>query len=446
MTVLQPPQPADLVVSAAWVVPVLPRGASYRDCACVIRDGRILDLLPREEAARRYQATETRDLPNSLLMPGLVNAHGHAPMTLLRGYADDLPLRAWLESKIWPAEARWLSEAFVADGARLAAAEMITSGTTCFADMYFFPDVVAAVTRQAGLRAQIAFPILELPTPWATDAAEYLHKGLALYDELKGDPLLRVAFGPHAPYTVSDNTFERIARYAGELEAQIHIHLHETAEEVDGALAEHGERPIARLVRHGLLGPGTQCVHLTQVVPSDIELLATTGARVIHCPRSNLKLASGFCPAGSLRDAGIPVGLGTDGAASGNDLDLFMEARVAALIAKGFSGDPTRLTAAEVIEMATLGGATALGLESEIGSLEPGKSADLIAVDLCEPSAMPLYNPVSQLAYTGSGARVSHVWVQGRPLLSARRLQTLDLAAITERTRDWQARLAETTA
>ncbi|MAS40881.1 MAG: N-ethylammeline chlorohydrolase [Porticoccaceae bacterium] len=381
-------------------------------------------------------------LADRLLMPGLVNAHGHAAMSLLRGYADDLPLQAWLEDRIWPAEARWLSGEFVADGTRLAIAEMIASGTTCFADMYFFPDVVADVARHSGLRAQIAFPVLEFATPWAAGADEYLHKGLALYDENKDDPLLRVAFGPHAPYTVSDTTFERIAVYAGEVEAPIHIHLHETAQEIRDALAGNGERPISRLHRLGLLGPGTQCVHMTQVEPADIELLAATGAGVVHCPRSNLKLASGCCPAATLRGAGIPLGLGTDGAASSNDLDLFMELRVAALIAKGLSGDPTRLAAAEVIEMATLGGAAALGLETEIGSLEPGKSADMIALDLSDPSALPLYNPVSQLVYTGSGRRVSHVWVQGRPLLIEHELQTLDSAAVIARAREWQARLA----
>ncbi len=442
MTTQRPPQPADLVISAAWVIPVVPRGACYRDTACVIRDGRILDLLPRTEAGRRYPGARTLHLADRLLMPGLVNAHGHAAMSLLRGYADDLPLQAWLEDRIWPAEARWLSGEFVADGTRLAIAEMIASGTTCFADMYFFPDVVADVARHSGLRAQIAFPVLEFATPWAAGADEYLHKGLALYDENKDDPLLRVAFGPHAPYTVSDTTFERIAVYAGEVEAPIHIHLHETAQEIRDALAGNGERPISRLHRLGLLGPGTQCVHMTQVEPADIELLAATGAGVVHCPRSNLKLASGCCPAATLRGAGIPLGLGTDGAASSNDLDLFMELRVAALIAKGLSGDPTRLAAAEVIEMATLGGAAALGLETEIGSLEPGKSADMIALDLSDPSALPLYNPVSQLVYTGSGRRVSHVWVQGRPLLIEHELQTLDSAAVIARAREWQARLA----
>ncbi|MFZ5654106.1 MAG: TRZ/ATZ family hydrolase [Pseudomonadota bacterium] len=446
MTLPAPPQPADLVVSASWVLPVIPRGALYRDCACAIRDGRILALLPRAEAERRYAAAETLHLADHLLMPGLVNAHGHAAMTLLRGYADDLPLAEWLEQRIWPAEARWLGSEFVADGTRLAAAEMIASGTTCFADMYFFPEVAATVARHCGLRAQIAFPILDFPTPWAADADQCLHQGLALYDEHRGDPLLRIAFGPHAPYTVGDASFARIALYAGEVDAPIHIHLHETAREVREALAGSGERPIARLHRHGLLGPATQCVHMTQVEPGDIELLAATGARVVHCPRSNLKLASGCCPVAALRAAGIPVGLGTDGAASSNDLDLFLELRIAALLAKGLSGDPTRLGAAEAIEMATLGGATALGLDGEIGSLEPGKAADLIAVELTDISAMPLHDPRSQLVHTGSGARVSHSWVQGRPLLIERRLQTLDLPAIAARTREWQARLADPSA
>ena len=446
MTPPHPREPADLLLSATWMVPVVPSGAVYENCACVIREGRILALLPRGEAERRYQARETLHLPDSLLMPGLVNAHGHAAMTLLRGLADDLPLQQWLEGHIWPAESRWLGADFVADGTRLAVAEMIASGTTCFADMYFFPDVVADVARHCGLRAQVAFPVLEFPTPWAADANECLHKGLSLYDEHRDDPLLRIAFGPHAPYTVSDATFARIALYAGEVEAAIHIHLHETAREIADSLATHGERPIARLHRQGLLGPTTQCVHLTQLEAGDIELLATTGARVVHCPRSNLKLASGYCDVARLRAAGVPVALGSDGAASSNDLDLFTELRFAALLAKGLGGDATRLPAATAIEMATLGGAVALGLEQEIGSLEPGKAADLIAVELTDPSALPLYNPLSQLVYTGSGSRVSHVWVQGRPLLRERRFLTLDFAAVSASARDWQMRIAATSA
>jgi len=446
MAIHQPPQPADLVVSAAWVIPVVPGGAVYENCACVIRDGRILALLPRAEAERRYQARETLHLGDHLLMPGLVNAHGHAAMTLLRGLADDLPLQQWLADHIWPAEARWLGADFVADGTRLAIAEMIASGTTCFADMYFFPETVAAVARHCGIRAQIAFPILDFATPWAATAEQCLHQGLALHDETRGDPLLRIAFGPHAPYTVGDDTFRRIAVYAGELDAPLHIHLHETAREIADSLATHGERPIARLHRHGLLGPTTQCVHLTQLEDGDIELLAATGARAVHCPRSNLKLASGYCDVARLRGAGVPVALGSDGAASSNDLDLFTELRFAALLAKGLGADATRLPAAAAIEMATLGGATALGLEQEIGSLEPGKAADLIAVELTDPGALPLYNPLSQLVYTGSGSRVSHVWVQGRPLLRERRFLTLDFAAVTASARAWQTRIAATSA
>lgn len=441
MTSAQPPQPADLIVSAAWVIPVVPTGAAYENCACVIRDGRILDLLPRAEAERRYHATEVLHLPDQLLMPGLVNAHGHAAMTLLRGLADDLPLQQWLEDHIWPAEARWLGPEFVADGTRLAIAEMLASGTTCFADMYFFPETVAAVARHCGMRAQIAFPILDFATPWAASPEACLHQGLALYDEIRGDPLLQIAFGPHAPYTVGDATFERIARYAGEVDAAIHIHLHETAREIADSLTTYGERPIARLHRHGLLGPSTQCVHLTQLDAGDIELLAATGARAVHCPRSNLKLASGYCDVTRLRAAGVPVALGSDGAASSNDLDLFTELRFAALLAKGLGTDATRMPAAAALEMATLGGATALGLEREIGSLEPGKAADLIAVALTDPGALPLYNPVSQLVYTGSGSRVSHVWVQGRPLLRERQFVTLDFAATAAGARDWQARI-----
>lgn len=437
-----PASAADLVIAAGWVVPVIPRGAVWRDCAVVIAGERIRELLPRTEAIRKYPDAKFLHLPDSLLMPGLVNAHNHAAMALFRGLADDLPLNLWLEAHIWPAEARWVSPDFVADGTRLAIAEMFATGTTCFADMYFFPDVVATVARQARIRAQIAFPILEFATPWARTADECLHKGLAVYDEHHGDPMLRIAFGPHAPYSVADATFERIATYAAELEASVHIHLHETAREVADALAAHGERPIARLHRFGLLARTTQCVHMTQVDASDCELLVATGASVIHCPESNLKLASGFCPVSRLRGAGIPVALGTDGPASNNDLDLFGEMQTAALLGKAVSGDAASLAAAEMIEMATLGGAAVLGLDDEIGSLEAGKAADLIALEFTDPGALPLYNPLSQLVYTGCGRRVSHVWVAGQCVLEGREFRTIDLPALRAHTHEWRERIA----
>ncbi|MGK2912936.1 MAG: TRZ/ATZ family hydrolase [Porticoccaceae bacterium] len=435
-------QSAELLLSARWILPMIPENAVYMDCAVVIDSGRIIALLPRHEAADRFAPRQRFDLGDSVLMPGLINAHGHAAMSLLRGYADDLPLHTWLNHKIWPAEERWVGADFVRDGSELAIAEMLLGGTTCFADMYFFPDQVAAAAQAAGMRCQLAFPVFEFPTAWARTADEYIHKGLALRDASRDCDLLSVAFGPHAPYTVSDQTFEKIVVLAGEIDCPIHLHLHETAEEVATALTQTGVRPIARLRALGVLSPTTQCVHMTQVSGSDISLLVETGAHVIHCPQSNLKLASGFCPVKQLHDAGINVALGTDGAASNNSLDLFDEMKTAALLAKAVSGDPTALSVHDALRMATINGARALGLEATIGSIEVGKAADLIAVNFAEIPSQPLYNLASQLVYAGSGRRVSHAWIRGRAVVSNYQLQTLSEPRLLASAQTWRQRIA----
>ncbi|MYM62888.1 TRZ/ATZ family hydrolase [Pseudomaricurvus sp. HS19] len=437
------PSPAtvDLILHARWMVPVIPANTLLSDCALVIDQGRIKAILPSAEAERRFTARQTERMDNHLLIPGLVNAHGHAAMSLLRGYADDQPLQTWLQDHIWPAEAQWVSPEFVFDGTELAAAEMIRAGTTTFSDMYFFPEEAARAVLKSGMRSQLAFPIFDFPTAWGTGPDDYIHKGLALHDNYRSHPLINVVFGPHAPYTVSDEPLQRIATLAEETQCGIHIHLHETAQEVADAVAASGERPIERLNRLGVLSPLTQCVHMTELNNDDIELLAQSGAHVIHCPESNLKLASGFCPVHKLQQAGVNVALGTDGAASNNDLDLLAEMRTAALLAKAVSGDASALNAHQALHMATLAGARALGLESEIGSLEAGKSADITAIALDELEQQPLYNPVSTLAYTQLSHKVSHVWVAGRKLLQDRRLLTLDETAIAGNARQWQQRI-----
>ena len=433
--------PVDLIISAPWIIPIVPRNAVYQDCSLVIHQGDIIDLLPEAEALRKYRAAEHTVLQTTVLMPGLVNAHGHAAMSLLRGYADDFPLQQWLNDYIWPAESQWVNGDFVADGTQLAVAEMIRSGTTCYADMYFYPDHIAQVVRHSGIRAQIAFPVLEFPTAWARDASDYIHKGLQLYDDCKDDALIRIAFGPHAPYTVNDDTLERIATLSSELEAPVQIHLHETAQEVADAIADKGSRPIVRLNQIGLLSPATQCVHMTQITNEDIQLLADTDAQVIHCPQSNLKLASGLCPVQKLLDADVNVALGTDGAASNNSLDLFKELNMAALLAKGL-GKATDLPAEQALYMATMGGAKALGMTDRIGSLEAGKAADLIAINLADVSTSPLYNLHSQLVYTNVGHQVTHAWVNGVALLKDRELQTIDSAAVTARAKQWGEKIS----
>ncbi|MCG3169603.1 MAG: 5-methylthioadenosine/S-adenosylhomocysteine deaminase [Pseudomonadales bacterium] len=432
----------DHIVHARWLLPVVPRDTLLEEHSLALRDGRIVAIAPRPEMAGLFAAPAETTLAHQVLLPGLVNAHGHFAMTLLRGLADDHALMEWLQQHIWPAEARWVGEEFVRAGTRLAIAEMLASGTTCASDMYFFPDVVAATVIETGFRAQIAFPVMDHPSAWAAGAEEYLAKGLQVRDDYRGNPRLSFAFGPHAPYTNGDAMLARIAMLAAELDAPVQMHVHESAGEVRDAIAQHGSRPLARLAALGLLSPRFQAVHMTQVAPADLELLARERVQVIHCPSSNLKLAAGFCPVHALGGAGINVALGTDGAASNNTLDLFAELRLAALLAKGSSGDPTALSAHAALRMATLGGAEALGLADRIGSLEPGKDADMIAVDVRRLGCQPVYDVHSALVYTASGAAVSHAWIEGRELLAGGNAGALDPERLHADAALWRDRIA----
>ncbi len=435
------PQTLMTLLNARWIIPVEPENRILDHHTLVIQGDRILDILPQDQATTRYVADSCLNLDHHALIPGLINAHTHAGMALLRGFADDLPLMTWLRNHIWPAEARWLNPEFVRDGAQLAIAEMLRGGVTCFNDMYMFPEVVAEAARAAGIRACVGLIALEFPTAYADRLDDYLRKGLDLHDALKGDPLIGTAFAPHAPYTVSAPALERIGRLAEERKIPIHIHVHETAVEVAEFQSRHGCRPLARLDQLGLLSPRLLAVHMTQLEDDEINRLAQVGAHIIHCPESNLKLSSGFCPTARLDAAGINIALGTDGAASNNDLDLFGEMRTAALIGKSVAGDAGVLSAARVLRMATLHGAQALGLGGETGSLQPGKSADIVAVDLSPPETQPVYNPLSQLVYAAGRHQVSDVWVAGRRLLADRRLTTLDMDETVRRARDWGAKV-----
>lgn len=436
-----PEAPLDLLLLPTWLVPVEPAGVVLHEHGLGIRDGRIALIAPRAEALK-HQALEVRELPGRLLTPGLVNAHGHAAMSLFRGMADELPLSNWLEQHIWPAEAKWVDEHFVLDGTELAIAEQLKGGITCFSDMYFFPEVASEIVHKSGIRAQITIPVLDFPIPGARDADEALRKGLALFDDLKHHPRLSVAFGPHAPYTVSDDKLENIRILAEELDAGIHMHVHETAFEVQQSLHLYGERPLARLARLGLLGPRFQAVHMTQIDDDDLALLVASNSSVIHCPESNLKLACGFCPVEKLWQAGINVAIGTDGAASNNDLDLLGETRTAALLAKAVAGSASALDAHRALRMATLNGARALGLDDLIGSLEPGKAADLVVFNLSGLAQQPIYDPVSQLIYTSNRDCVEDVWVGGKHLLDSGRLTRLDEQRIIANARAWGAKIA----
>jgi 5-methylthioadenosine/S-adenosylhomocysteine deaminase len=437
-------QTIDTLIHARWIVPVEPDERIYTNHSLAVDEGRILAILPTEEARLRYTPVVEHELDRQVLMPGLVNTHTHAAMTLLRGLADDLPLNEWLNRHIWPAESRWVSEEFVHDGSHLAMAEMLRGGTTCFNDMYFFPDVTARAAANCGMRACVGLIVIDFPTVWAQDADEYIAKGLAVHDHYRSDPLIRTAFAPHAPYTVSDAPLERVRVLADELDIGIHMHVHETVEEIRTAVETTGARPLARLQELGLMSPALMAVHMTQLVPEEIEAYAAQGGHIVHCPESNMKLASGFCPAAALADAGINVALGTDGPASNNDLDMLGEMRSAALLGKVVSGSASALPAHQLLRMATLNGANALGLGEQTGSLTPGKWADVAAVRLDTIETQPLYDPVSQLVYACSRDQVTDVWVAGQHLLKERELTTLDIHEILNRAHDWQARISAT--
>ena len=433
-------QTVDLRLDAGWILPVEPAGA-LAGHALVVDAGRVVALLPTTAADAAYAPREHFVLPRHALIPGLVNAHTHAAMTLFRGIADDVPLSVWLEQHIWPREGRFAAPDFVFDGASLAGAEMLRGGITCCNDMYFFPDATARALLAVGMRAMLGLPVLDFPTPYAADPDGYLQKGLAVRDEFIHEPRLAFSLSPHAPYTVGDPAWERTITYARELDLPIQTHLAETAEEVAASRATHGATPLARLHRLGATGPSFIAIHAIHLDAADVDLLATHGGHVVHCPASNMKLGCGIAPVAGYRARGINVALGTDGAASNNRLDLFAEMRLAALLAKVATGDPAALPAGDVLRAATLGGAQALGLDADLGSLLPGKCADAVAVDLSSLEATPCYDPVSHLVHVVGREAVTDVWVGGHRVVADRVLTTIDTAALCARARLWQERL-----
>lgn len=407
----------------------------------VIQDGCIAGVLPAAQARERHPRARRLELAGHALIPGLINLHTHAAMTLMRGLADDRALMDWLQNHIWPVESRLVSDAFVRDGTLLACAEMLRGGVTCFNDMYFFPGAAAAAALEAGMRAALGIIVIEMPSAYAADAQDYLTKGLETRDGLKHEPLLSFCIAPHAPYTVSDRSFERIAMLQGELELPLHIHLHETHDEIEGSLARHGVRPLARLERLGLVDATLIAVHAVHLTEQESDLLARKGCHVAHCPSSNLKLASGIGSPARLLEKGVNVALGTDGAASNNRLDIFTEMRLAAFLAKGTTGDPTLLPAHTALDMATVRAARALGIEDRVGTLAPGKFADMAAVNLAAPELVPCYDPVSHLVYAAGREHVSHVWVNGEMVVEYGRLTRLDTETLAARAAYWKDRI-----
>ena len=401
------------VVEAGWVLPVRPWSV-LEDAAVAVADGRIVAVGSAAELRRSHPDAPRLRRPGHVLLPGLVNAHTHAAMSLLRGFADDVPLMTWLHERIWPAEARWVDEQFVADGTRLAAAEMLRGGVTSFGDMYFFPVAGIEAARAMGIRIVSGQVVVDGPTAYGSGPRAYLRKAAQVVGEYRGVEGVHIAVSPHAPYTVSDGTFRDVVAFAEEHDVGIHTHLHETAAEVREGVDRFGTRPLARLDALGVLGPRLVAAHAVHLDDAEIGLLAQRGAALVHCPTSNAKLASGIARLADWLAAGLTVGLGTDGAASNNTLDVLGEMRLAALLAKGATGDASAVPAAAAVTMATLGGAAALGLGSVVGSLEPGKAADMIMVDLSGPDTAPVYDPVSHLVYAAGRQHVSDVWVAGR--------------------------------
>jgi len=435
------PEPCDLLIEAGFVVPVEPHGVILTDHAVAVQGSVVLAVLPVAEARTRFDAAEIVSRPDAALVPGLVNAHAHNPMTLLRGIADDMPLKAWLQQHIWPIEAAVMGPDYVADGVTLAIAEMLRGGTTCCNENYFFPDVQAATYKRHGFRARVGLPVIDFPSAWAKSDDEYFDRAGEVHDQWRGDPLVATAFAPHAPYTVDDANFERVRMLADQLDVPVHLHLHETAQEVQQSLEEHGQRPIARMDRLGLFNDRLIAVHMTQLTEAEIALCAERGVSVVHCPESNLKLASGFCPACALQRAGVTLAIGTDGAASNNDLDMVGEMRTAAILAKAVAQDAAGFDAFSALRAATLGGAKAIGFDHLIGSIQPGKQADLVCVDLAALETQPLHHVVSQLVYATGRHQVSDVWIAGRRKLRDRQLVDMDEAGIIANARQWRERI-----
>lgn len=431
------------MLSARYVVPVRPRGLVLQHHSVVLQQQRILEILPTTQARTRYPQARETILDHHILLPGLINMHTHSAMTLLRGYADDVAMQTWLQERIWPVERRFVSEQFVADGTDLAMAEMLRAGTTCFNELYFFPEVIAEVVNRSGMRACVGFPVLDMPTAWSESAADALRKAEKLFTQRSTEERLSFALAPHAPYTVGDTTFREIAQRSRSWDVPVHLHLLETDYDVSHSLAKYSERPLQRLLRLGLLNERLLAVHMTQVQSSDMELIRESAMHVVHCPRSNLKLSSGHCPVGPLQKGGVNIVIGTDGAASNNKLDVLSEAQTAALLAKGNSGDATAVDAFSMLEMLTINAARALGQENELGSIEPGKWADLSALDVSGPETQPLHNLVSHIAYAANCRQFTDVWVAGEQLLGEGALTRMDLPAVLARVEEWQTRIGK---
>jgi len=431
----------DLLLYPKWIIPIQPANQILEHHAIAIKDGLIHDVLTTDAAAKKYKANNHLKLEDHVVLPGLVNAHTHSPMTLFRGMADDLELMDWLNNHIWPAERKWMSPEFIQDGTELALLEMIRGGTTCFNENYFFSETIAETTANACMRACIGTTIIDFSSAYADSPEEYIQKAKALHLDWQTNPLITTSIAPQGPYTNNDDSFRKVLELAQEYDLIIHLHLHETDAEIQESLQKYKKRPLKRILDLGLISEKLQCIHMTQINDEDIDILKETKPQIIHCPESNLKLNSGFSPIGLFKSLHLNNAIGTDGAASNNDLDMFSEMRTAAILAKTVANNPRELNAMEALEMATINGAKALHLEDKIGTIAIGKQADIIAVDLNSASTQPVYNPISQLVYAANSRQVSHVWVAGKCLFQNGQHLTLDKSQILAKASTWQKRI-----
>ena len=432
---------ASIIISASWVFASGPEDQLLSDYAVVIENDKIIDLVPQNKVFDEYEAHNTYQLTDHILIPGLINAHTHAAMSLFKGFADDVPLQDWLNNHIWPAEKKFVNSSFVKDGSILALSEMIKSGVTTFNDMYFFPDATAEAATELGVRSNIGLVVLDFPTNYATDPEDYLLKGFEFRDKWRNEDLITTSIAPHAPYSVSDEAFTLINTYSEELSINIHTHLHETQWEIEDSIDKYGMTPVQRLNNLGIIGPSLMAAHCVHLNEQDMAILAKNKVSIVHNPSSNMKLGSGIADIAKMLKQNLSISLGTDGSASNNRLDIMEEMRLAALLIKGSTKSSELIPAMEAIKMATINGAKALGLESKIGSIEKNKKADLVAIDLSTIENQPIYNPLTTLVYSSSRSDVSHVWINGKIKLMDKKLVTIDEEKIVNLAKKWQRKL-----
>jgi 5-methylthioadenosine/S-adenosylhomocysteine deaminase len=431
----------DHLVHAKWIITCENKNRVLEDHALAIHNGKILALLPSKEAQQQYQAANEEHFTTHAITPGFINAHTHIAMNLFRGLADDLELMDWLNNYIWPAEGKWVSQELVYDGSLLAMAEMIRGGTTCFNDMYFFLGATAEAAILAGIRAHIGMTIIDVPTAWAKTTDEYFAKAIEFYEQYKNHERITPTLAPHSTYTVSIENLERVKKLADDYRLQINIHLQEAPSEIMQSIQLYQKRPLQRLHEIGMVSPQLIAIHMTQIIEADLELLAATKPNIVHCPESNMKLVSGSCPVVKLAELGINVALGTDGAASNNDLDMIGEMRSAAFVGKVTANDPKALSAETALKMATINGAKALKIDHLTGSLEPGKAADFIVIDLDHIETQPVYHPISQIVYSTPRSQITDVWVNDKQLLKNRQLMTIDAKEVIAKAQAWRNKI-----